>query len=56
VHAPDAVKAALIDTIDLHISWTKRRQEFDGDDLVDVIEGIGCRSCDHLPQPSRVAL
>ena len=59
VHAldvPDPVKAALIDTIDLHNSWEHREQIFDPGYSHDVVLGIGCRSCDHLPQPNRVAL
>lgn len=59
VHAldvPDPVKRALIDTVDLHNSWQKSSQVFDVDTVIDVVHGIGCRACDHLPQPNRVAL
>ena len=54
--ASDAAKAALIETIDLHNAWNKSSQIFDGDEVVDVVHGVGCRSCDHLPQPNRITL
>lgn len=46
---PAPVANSLRAVIDLHIAWEQREQIFDPGYTTDVVHGIGCRMCDHMP-------